>query len=85
VLADGNVYRLYFIIIIYGDSMSTTIQVKKRNLKLLEKLKSQIGARSYDELIEKLVLEKLGLEGDMFGVDRGKISSFSEKDRMEDR
>lgn len=82
---DGNVYRLYFIIIIYGDSMSTTIQVKKRNLKLLEKLKSQVGARSYNELIEKLVLEKLGLEEDMFGVDRGKISSFSEKDRMEDR
>lgn len=65
--------------------MSTTVQVKKRTMRLLEKIKSELKATSYDEAIVKLVEEKFGLTDDMFGVDKGRISSFSERDRMEDR
>ncbi|MEM2264905.1 MAG: hypothetical protein QXX03_06930 [Nitrososphaerota archaeon] len=44
-----------------------------------------MGAKSYDEVIEKLIEEKLDLPSKMFGIDKGKISSFKEEDRMEDR
>ena len=63
----------------------TTIQVKERNLKLLEELKRAMGARSYDEVLGKLLEEKLKVPESMFGVDRGKITPFTEADRTEDR
>jgi len=64
---------------------TTTIQVKRRNLKLLEVLKRSMQAKSYDEVIEKLLAEKVGVPADMFGVDKGRISKFTEKDMLEDR
>jgi predicted CopG family antitoxin len=64
--------------------MPTTIQVKERNLRLLEQLKRSMGARSYDEVIGRLLEEKLGTRGSMFGALRGKISSFEERDRLEE-
>jgi hypothetical protein len=63
--------------------MSTTIQIKKKNRKLLDLLKKNLNAETYDEVIEKLLSSRLGLASDMFGVDRGKISRFTEKDRLE--
>jgi hypothetical protein len=63
----------------------TTIQVKRRNLKLLEMLKRSMRAKSYDEVIERLLAEKVGVPADMFGVDKGRISKFTEEDRLEDR
>lgn len=63
--------------------MNTTIQIKKRNLRLLDMLKKDLNAESYDAVIEKLLNEKLGLHVDMFGVDKSKISKFVEKDRLE--
>ncbi|MEM2994659.1 MAG: hypothetical protein QXI91_01405 [Candidatus Bathyarchaeia archaeon] len=65
--------------------MSTTIQVKRRNLKLLEILKKRMGLKSYDEVIERLLEEKTGVPNDMFGIDKRRISRFTEKDRLEDR
>ncbi len=65
--------------------MPKTIQVKDETYHALEKIKKKWGARSFDEVIEKLLLKELGLPEDMFGIDRGKVTSFTEKDRMEDR
>ena len=62
-----------------------TIQVKNRTYTILKQLKKKYRAKSFDEVIEKLILRELGLPDDMFGIDRNKVSSFSEKDRMEDR
>jgi len=64
---------------------TTTIQIKRRNLRLLETLKVNMNAKSYDEVIEKLVAEKTSVPDDMFGADKGKLLRFSEKDRLEDR
>jgi len=64
---------------------TTTIQIKRKNLRLLETLKSGMGAKSYDEVIERLLLEKTSVPDDMFGVDKGRVSKFTEKDRLEDR
>ena len=64
---------------------TTTIQIKRKNLRLLEALKACMGVRSYDEVIEKLLRDKMSVPGEMFGVDKGKISKFTERDRLEDR
>lgn len=65
--------------------MATTIQVKDRTIRLLETLKRTTRARSYDEAIRVLLEEKFKLQGEMFGVDKGRISSFREEERLEDR
>ncbi len=63
--------------------MSTTIQIKKRNLKLLDLLKKNMKGKSYDDVIEKLLSQSLRLSEDLFGVDKAKISKFTEKDRLQ--
>lgn len=56
--------------------------IKKDTLKLLEKAKKIFGMKTYDEVI-RLAVEKLfDVPEDMFGVDKGKISSFKEEDRL---
>lgn len=65
--------------------MATTIQVKDRTIRLLDALKRATGARSYDEAIRVLLEEKFKLQSEMFGVDKGRISSFREEERLEDR
>lgn len=64
---------------------TTTIQIKRKNLRLLEALKASMGVKSYDEVIERLLLDKTSIPEDMFGVDKGRISKFMEEDRLEDR
>jgi len=54
-------------------------------LRLLEKLKKDLGSKSYDEVIEKLLLERMGASRDMFGIDKGRLTRFKETDRVEDR
>lgn len=41
-------------------------------------------AKSFDGVVEKLVLKESGLPEEVFGIDRGGISMFTEKDGMED-
>ena len=65
--------------------MATTIQVKEGTLRLLETLKEEMNARSNDEVLRVLLSEKLKIPRDMFGIDRGKLTSFTEADRLEDR
>lgn len=48
-------------------------------------MKKRMNLKSYDEVIERLLEDKVGVPSDMFGVDRGRISRFTEKDRLEDR
>jgi len=54
-------------------------------MRLLDALKRATGARSYDEALQSLLEERFKLRGEMFGVDRGRISSFREEERLEDR
>jgi len=63
----------------------TTIQIKRRNLSLLDAMKKRTGAKSYDEVIERILQEELKIPADLFGVDRGRITKFREEDRLEDR
>ncbi len=67
-------------------AISTTIRVSKKTLKLLDQLKEKFNASSYEEVILKLITEyrKWIIETN-FGIDRGRITSFTEEDRGEDR
>jgi len=59
-----------------------TVKIRK---ELYEALAKEMGENDPEKLVEKLILEKLGLPKDMFGIDRDRLSPFTEKDRMEDR
>jgi hypothetical protein len=65
---------------------TTTIRVSKKTADALEDLKETLKAESIDEAIQALIKKqrKASLE-QTFGIDRGKISSFTEEDRLEDR
>ncbi len=67
-------------------SASTTIRVSKTTLQLLEELKEKLGVASYEDVIMKLVSEhRKRVINEYFGVDRGRITGFTEADRGEDR
>jgi len=61
---------------------SSTVLVKKDTLRLLEKAKKFLNAHSYDEVIRVALSKIFEIPDDMFGVDKNKISRFSEEDRL---
>jgi predicted CopG family antitoxin len=65
--------------------MPKTIQVKDNTYRMLDFIRRKYGLRSFNDVIENLVLKELGLPSDMFGVDRGRVKPFTDRDRMEDR
>jgi hypothetical protein len=67
-----------------GDT--TTIRVSKGTLKMLERLRRKLQASTLDEAIRLFIARQRRQRLDeTFGVDKGKIKSFSEEDRGEDR
>ena len=64
--------------------MSTTIKISKSTLRKLEKFKVKMGVKTFEEVILRLIDEKRReLVERFFGVDKGKISRFSEEDRLD--
>jgi len=59
--------------------MPTTVQVAEKTLQMLNKLKEEMSARSYDEVIRALISERKGIPRSMFGANR-KLKSFSKED-----
>ncbi len=67
-------------------AQATTIKVSRGTLAKLDALKKELGAASYDEVIKTLIREyRRRLIEESFGIDRGKVSPFTEEDRGEDR
>ncbi|MEB3755400.1 MAG: hypothetical protein GSR79_00855 [Desulfurococcales archaeon] len=65
--------------------MPKTIQVKDNTYRLLDFLRKKYKLRTFNDVIESLALNELGLPDDMFGIDKDKIKPYSAEDRMEDR
>jgi predicted CopG family antitoxin len=59
--------------------MTTTVQVRDETRRLLERLKKQMGASSFDEVISKLARSKVGVPDSLFGVCRGSRRFVREK------
>ncbi|MBC7130453.1 VapB-type antitoxin [Candidatus Bathyarchaeota archaeon] len=65
---------------------STTIRVSKSTLKMLERLRRKLGARTLDETIRLFIAQQRKQRlTEVFGIDKGKIKPFTEEDRGEDR
>jgi predicted CopG family antitoxin len=65
---------------------TTTIRVSKKTAETLEHLREKIGAQSLDEAIQALIKkQRKAILQKSFGADRGRITSFTEADRGEDR
>ncbi|MGA3111862.1 MAG: hypothetical protein ABSE15_07505 [Candidatus Bathyarchaeia archaeon] len=65
---------------------TTTIRVSKKTAETLENLRQKLGAQSLDEAIQTLVKkQRKAILEKSFGAARGRIKSFTEADRGEDR
>ena len=60
----------------------TTVQVSEKTLQMLNKLKAEMHARSHDEVIRMLILEKEGIPSSMFGSNP-RLRPFSTEDEAE--
>ena len=72
-------YNYSYVLVI---CMPTTVQISERTLQMLNKLKAEMHARSYDEVIKTLILEKEGIPRSMFGSNR-RLRPFSPEDEAE--
>ena len=65
-----------------GDTLPTTVQVNENTLQMLNKAKKEMGAKSHDEVIKKLLIERKKIPRSMFGSNP-KLSSFAKEDEAE--
>jgi hypothetical protein len=64
----------------------TTVRVSRSTLKELESLKEKVGAVTLEDVIQHLLRERRRrVIKSILGKDAGRISSFKEEDRGEDR
>lgn len=65
---------------------STTVKVSKDTAKKLAVLRRRLGKGTLDETIQMLMARhRKELIEEAFGADRGRLQTFSESDRGEDR
>jgi len=65
---------------------TTTIRVSRKTLETLERLREKLEAESFDETIQSLIKKQRKITVDKsFGLDKGRLGSFTEEDRGEDR
>lgn len=65
----------------YSYNMATTIQISDATRQLLEQVKEEEEASSYDEVIKKLLEKHTKTPKSMFGIGKG-MKPWSKKDRM---
>jgi hypothetical protein len=63
-------------------SLPTTVQVDEKTLQMLNKAKKELKAKSHNEVIKKLLIERKKIPCSMFGSNR-RLTSFTEEDRAE--
>ena len=64
----------------------TTVRVSRDTLRMLEKFRDKLNAESLDEAIRILIMRQRKVVIDeIFGIDKGRLRSFTEEDRGEDR
>ena len=60
----------------------TTVQVDEKTLQILNDLKKELGARSHDEVIKRLISERKNIPRSMFGSNP-RLKPFSQEDEAE--
>jgi len=59
----------------------TTVRVSEKTLQMLNRLKKELGARSHDEVIRRLIFERKKIPSSMFGSNP-RLRSFSREDEV---
>lgn len=62
--------------------MKTSIQIKKKTLKKLKKVKKEYNSPTYDDLINELIKKAEEVLDSMFCIDKGKLKKFLEVDMV---
>ncbi len=62
--------------------MTTSVQVSEKTIQLLDKLKRELGARSFDQVIRDLITDRNKIPRSMFGSNP-KLRPFSQKEEAE--
>lgn len=62
--------------------MPTTVQVDEKTLQMLNLIKKETKARSHDEVIKTLIIERNKIPCSMFGSNR-KLKPFTREDEAE--
>ncbi len=62
--------------------MTTSVQVSEKTLQLLGRLKAELGARSFDQVIRDLISERKKIPHSMFGSNT-KLRPFSPREEAE--
>jgi hypothetical protein len=62
--------------------MPTTVQVDEKTLQMLNKIKKETKARSHNEVIKTLIIDRNKIACSMFGSNP-KLKPFSKKDEAE--
>ena len=62
--------------------MTTSVQVNKKTLQMLNEAKKEMKAKSLDEVIKKLLIKRKKIPGSMFGSNP-KLESFKAEDEAE--
>lgn len=62
--------------------MPTAVQVDEKTLQLLNKIKKETNARSHDQVIKSLILEREKIPCSMFGSNRN-LKTFTNEDKAE--
>ncbi len=62
--------------------MTTSVQVSEKTIQLLDKLKKELGARSFDQVIRDLITERKKIPRSMFGSNT-RLRPFSSKEEAE--
>jgi len=65
--------------------MGEVIKIRRSIYDILSRIARELGVSSPEEALEAIILEKAGVSRDMFGVDKDRLSPYSDSDRMEDR
>lgn len=58
-----------------------TIALSEKTFNILQKLKVEREADSFDNLVLDIIIEKEKIPSDMFGTLKGKSKSFTQKER----
>lgn len=67
-------------------STNTTVKISRDTLSHLERVREEMKAKSLDETVRELIKShRRRILAVAFGVDKGRVKSFTERDRGEDR
>jgi hypothetical protein len=80
------IYLYAYLLLVSAMVETTTIRVTKKTAETLEHLREKIGAESLDEAIQSLIKkQRKAILEKSFGIDKNRLTPFTEVDRGEDR